>query len=180
MAESRDGPVFWLSPDPRAVLPLDRFHVPRRLAQTIRARKFRVTTDLAFERVVDGCARPQTWISAEIRAAYVELHRRGVAHSIECWKGDRLAGGLYGVHLGGAFMAESKFHVERDASKVALAALVEHLRRIGATLCDLQFLTPHLLRFGAEEIPRAEYLRRLAAALEVRASWGPPGDPASP
>jgi leucyl/phenylalanyl-tRNA---protein transferase len=173
MATSRHGPLVWLSPDPRAVIPLDRFHCPRRLAQTVKSGKFRVTTDEAFERVIDGCARPDTWISAEVREAYVELHRRGHCHSIECWKGERLAGGLYGVHIGGAFMAESKFHSDRDASKVALVALVRHLRKIGVTLCDVQFVTPHLARFGVVEIARETYLEILKEAQASSASWGP-------
>lgn len=180
MAEGRKGRLFWLSPDPRTILPLEAFHVPRRLAGTIRSKKFRVTTDLAFEEVIDGCARPDTWISAEVREAYVALHRMGIAHSVECWKGDKLAGGLYGVHIGGAFMAESKFHIERDASKVALAALVAHLNRIGVVLCDVQFLTSHLARFGAVEIPRNTYLDRLAAALELDRNWGPAGNLGTP
>lgn len=175
MAESREGPLVWLSPDPRAILPLDRFHCPRRLAQTVKSGKFRVTSDLAFEGVIDGCARPETWISAEVREAYVGLFRQGHAHSVECWKGDRLAGGLYGVHIGAAFMAESKFHRDRDASKVALVAMVAHLRRIGVTLCDVQFVTPHLERFGAVEISREDYLARLAAAAARKTAWGPPG-----
>ncbi|NUN49122.1 MAG: leucyl/phenylalanyl-tRNA--protein transferase [Candidatus Brocadiae bacterium] len=175
MAEDRNGPLVWLSPDPRSILPLEQFHVPRRLAQTLRSGRFRFTTDLAFETVIDGCARPDTWISPEIRAAYVDLHRRGIAHSVEAWQGDALAGGLYGVHLGAAFMAESMFHAARDASKAALVALVRHLRRIGVTLCDTQFLTPHLAQFGALEIPRADYLARLRPALELPAPWGPPG-----
>lgn len=180
MAKSREGPIVWLDPDPRAVVPLEAFHCPSRLAQTVRAGKFRVTTDLAFEGVIDGCARPDTWISAEVRAAYVALHLAGHAHSIECWKGDRLAGGLYGVLVGGAFMAESKFHVERDASKVALVALVLHLRRIGAVLCDVQFVTPHLAQFGIVEIPRAEYRRRLGLAVDLKVTWGKPGPVAMP
>lgn len=180
MAKSREGPIVWLEPDPRAILPVDAFHCPARLAQTVRAGKFRVTTDLAFERVIDGCARPETWISAEVRAAYVALHRSGHAHSIECWKGDRLAGGLYGVLVGGAFMAESKFHVERDASKVALVAMILHMKRIGAVLCDVQFVTPHLAQFGVVEIPRAEYRRRLALAVDSKVEWGKPGPIALP
>ena len=175
MAKSREGPIVWLSPDPRAVLPLDRFHCPKRLAQTVKSRRYRVTTDLAFEGVIDGCARPETWISAEVREAYVGLHRQGHAHSIECWSGDRLAGGLYGVQIGGAFMAESKFHRDRDASKVALAELVAHLRRIGATLLDVQFLTPHLAQFGVVEIPREDYLCRLAATVNSGSKWGAAG-----
>jgi leucyl/phenylalanyl-tRNA--protein transferase len=172
MAESRDGPIFWLSPDPRAVLPLDAFHCPRRLAQTLRSGKFRATTDAAFEAVIDGCAdRPDTWISAEVREAYVDLARRGVAHSVEVWEGRTLAGGTYGVHLGGAFMAESKFHARRDASKAALAALVGVLRGIGVTLLDVQFVTPHLARFGVVEIPRREYLRRLEAVVGRHVPW---------
>ncbi|MCC6740803.1 MAG: leucyl/phenylalanyl-tRNA--protein transferase [Planctomycetia bacterium] len=175
MAKSREGPIAWVDPDPRAILPLDAFHCPRRLAQTIRAGTFKVTTDTAFEAVIDGCARPETWISAEVRAAYVALHRSGHAHSVECWKAGRLAGGVYGVLVGGAFMAESMFHAVRDASKVALAALVGHLRRIGVALCDVQFTTAHLEQFGAVEIPRVEYRRRLAAAVAREAPWGPPG-----
>ena len=172
MAKSREGPLVWLSPDPRAVIPLDRFHCPRRLAATVKSGKFRVTTDIAFEGVIDSCARPETWISAEVREAYVGLHHQGHAHSIECWKDDRLAGGLYGVHIGGAFMAESKFHRDRDASKVALVAMVAHLRRIGVTLCDVQFVTPHLAKFGAVEIPRDKYLRLLAASVNQTIAWG--------
>jgi len=175
MATSRHGALVWLSPDPRAILPLDRFHCPKRLLQTVKSGKFRVTTDLAFEGVIDGCARPETWISAEVREAYVGLHRLGHAHSIECWKGDRLAGGLYGVHIGGAFMAESKFHRDRDASKVALVALVAHLEKIGVTLCDAQFVTPHLAKFGIVEIPRDEYIRRLAKSVNRPVDWGKPG-----
>ncbi|KAF0246531.1 MAG: leucyl/phenylalanyl-tRNA--protein [Planctomycetota bacterium] len=175
MATSRDGPLVWLSPDPRAVLPLDGFHCPKRLRQTVGAGKFRVTTDLAFEGVIDGCARPETWISAEVREAYVGLHRLGHAHSIECWRGDRLAGGLYGVHIGGAFMAESKFHRDRDASKVALVSLVAHLGKIGVTLCDVQFVTPHLAKFGIVDIPRDEYIRRLAKSVNRPVDWGKPG-----
>ncbi len=175
MAKSREGPLVWLSPDPRAVIPLDRFHCPRRLAQTVKSGRFRVTTDLAFEKVIDGCARPDTWISAEVREAYIGLYRQGHAHSIECWKGDRLAGGLYGVHIGGAFMAESKFHRDRDASKVALVAMVARLKKIGVTLCDVQFLTPHLEQFGTVEIPRQEYLLLLSAAVRRPIPWGSPG-----
>lgn len=172
MATKRDGPLVWLEPDPRAILPLDGFNVAKRLAQTVKAKKFRVSSDEDFEGVIDGCARPETWISAEVREAYVGLHRQGRAHSIECWKGDRLAGGLYGVLVGGAFMAESMFHRDRDASKVALVALMARLRRIGAVLCDVQFVTPHLARFGAREIPREEYRRRLALAVDLAVDWG--------
>lgn len=175
MARSREGPIVWLEPDPRAVLPLESFHCPRRLAQTVGSGKFRITTDVAYEAVIDGCARPDTWISAEVRQAYVALHRLGHAHSIECWSGETLAGGLYGVLIGGAFMAESKFHKDRDASKVALAELVAHLRRIHASLLDVQFQTPHLQQFGVVEIPGEEYKRRLAAAVELSAAWGAAG-----
>lgn len=174
-----DGGVDWYSPDPRAVLPLDdRFHVPRSLRRVVERGAFAITSDVAFEDVIDGCAeptpdRPSTWITPEIRAAFTELHHRGLAHSVECWSGGRLAGGLYGVALGGAFFGESMFSRERDASKVALVRLVEWLRAGGFRLLDVQFTTPHLERFGAYDVPRREYLRRLADALRVEARWEP-------
>ena len=175
-----DGHVGWYAPDPRAVLPLDAFHVPTSLARVVRQGRFRVTTDVAFEAVVRACAAPgpgreQTWISDEIVEAYTDLWRLGVAHSVECWADDEgapvLAGGLYGVALGGAFFGESMFHRRRDASKVALVHLVERLRAGGFALLDTQMTTPHLRRFGVVEVPRLEYERRLAVALEVEASW---------
>lgn len=163
-----DGSIHWFSPDPRTIIELDRFHIPRRLAQTIRGEKFEMALDRDFEGVVRGCAnRPETWISEEIAAAYTALHRIGIAHSVEAYYEGKLAGGIYGVSLGGAFMGESMFTIVRDASKVCLAFLVERLKERGYTLFDVQFTTPHLKRFGAVEIPRGEYLRRLEKALSL-------------
>ncbi len=171
-----DGAVFWYAPDPRGVLPLGGFHIPKNLEKLVRRAPFEVATDRAFEAVVRACAAPAvgretTWISDEIVAAYAGLHRLGAAHSVECWEGGRLVGGLYGVALGGAFFGESMFHRARDASKVALVHLVRRLRRGGFRLLDVQFVTEHLARFGAVEIPRAAYERRLAEALAVEARW---------
>jgi leucyl/phenylalanyl-tRNA--protein transferase len=168
MAEHRHGRIGWYRPDPRAIIPLDAFHVPRSLRQTVRKGVFDVTVNADFPEVIQNCAaRDETWISGEIIRSYAELHWFGFAHSVECWREGRLTGGLYGVALGGAFFGESMFSRETDASKVALVALVERLRERGFTLLDTQFLTPHLARFGAVEIPRREYERRLAAALEL-------------
>ena len=178
MADPDDGDrIGWYAPDPRAVLPLDAFHVPKSLARTVRAGRYRVTADRAFESVVRACAAPapgreQTWISDEIVETYTTLHEWGAGHSVECWTDDgRLAGGLYGVALGGAFFGESMVSHERDASKVALVWLVRRLRAGGFTLLDTQMSTPHLARFGVVEIPRAEYERRLETALRARADW---------
>jgi leucyl/phenylalanyl-tRNA---protein transferase len=162
--------VAWFSPDPRAIVPLDAFSPSRSLRRS--ARRFGVTADRAFGDVVAGCAdprRPGGWITPAVRAAYERLHELGWAHSIEVWDaGGALAGGLYGVEIGGLFAAESKFHVRTDASKVALAALVERLRAAGAPrLLDVQWTTPHLRSLGAVDIPRAEYLARLPAALDA-------------
>lgn len=168
--------IYWYAPDPRAVLPLEAFHVPRSLAKTVRQEVFEVTADAAFEQVIEACAAPapgrqQTWISDEIISVYTELRRRGVAHSVECWADDELAGGLYGVALGGAFFGESMFHRRADASKVALVHLVRRLRAGGFVLLDTQMSTPHLARFGVIEIARDTYERRLAQALCVDADW---------
>ena len=177
MADPDEGDaVYWYAPDPRGVLPLDGFHVSKTLAKLVRQDRFEVVTDRGFEAVMRACAasapgRETTWISDEVIAAYVALHRRGAAHSVECWQGGELVGGLYGVALGGAFFGESMFHRARDASKVALVHLVRRLRRGGFTLLDVQFVTPHLARFGAVEIARAAYERRLAAALRIAAEW---------
>jgi leucyl/phenylalanyl-tRNA--protein transferase len=163
-----DGRIGWFSPDPRGVLPLDTFHVPKRLSRVIRQGRFDVAFDRDFEGVIRACAlRPVggTWISREILDSYVVLHRLGLAHSVEAWQEGRLVGGLYGVHLGGAFFGESMFHRVTDASKVALVALVDRLARRGFRLLDTQWVTPHLRQFGAIEIPRPEYLQRLADAL---------------
>ena len=159
--------LLWWSPDPRAVLPLDALHVSRSLARTVRRRRFRVTLNAAFGAVIDGCAaREETWITPAMRAAYVRLHGLGWAHSVEVWGADRaLAGGLYGVAIGGLFAAESMFHRVTDASKVAVVALVQHARRVGTTLLDVQVLSDHLTTLGARAITRDEYLTRLAAAV---------------
>lgn len=162
------GPPAWWSPDPRGVIPLDGLCVSRSLRRS--CRRFEVRVDTAFEAVIRGCAdprRPHGWIDDEFVETYVALHRLGWAHSIETWRGGELVGGLYGVSIGGLFAAESKFHRERDASKVALVALVELLRAGRATLLDVQWNTPHLASLGAIDIPRTEYLTRLEAALEV-------------
>ena len=163
-----DGEIGWFSPDPRGVLPLDAVHVSSRLARVIRSGRFEVVIDRDFEAVMRACAADRedgTWISEDIIASYVALHQAGMAHSVETWRQGRLAGGLYGVHLGGAFFGESMFHVQTDASKVALAALVTRMRDRGFSLLDIQWVTPHLAQFGAIEIPRPEYLARLARAL---------------
>lgn len=172
------GEIRWFSPDPRGIIPLDAFHVSGRLARVVRRGGFRIRIDTAFEAVIRGCAEaerdrddPGTWISHEIIQSYVALHRRGLAHSVEAWRGDRLAGALYGVALGGAFFGESMFHRETDASKVALVALVERLRSRGYVLLDTQWVTGHLEQFGAVEIRREDYLKRLEAALAVEARF---------
>ena len=167
------GELGWYSPDPRAVFPLDAFHVPRSLAKTIRRNVFEVRIDAAFEAVIRGCAdRTLTWISEEIVASYTALHRVGLAHSVEAWREGQLVGGLYGVSLGGAFMGESMFSRETDASKVCLVALVERLRERGYVLLDSQMATEHLTKFGQLEIPRREYLRQLRAALKLERTFG--------
>jgi leucyl/phenylalanyl-tRNA--protein transferase len=177
MANQRDDPeLYWVSPDKRGIIPLDGFHLPRRLARTIRNGRFRVTCDLAFGEVMRACAAPmqgreQTWINDEILRLYAALHASGHAHSVECWQGDELAGGLYGVRLGAAFFGESMFSVARDASKVALSRLVDALREGGFLLLDTQFLTRHLATFGACEISRSDYLLLLRQAIAAEAVW---------
>jgi leucyl/phenylalanyl-tRNA--protein transferase len=173
MAESRDDPeVFWVDPRLRGILPLDGFRLSRSLARTIRRAHFRVSFDRAFPRVIDGCAaRPETWINETIRQLCVSLHSLGSAHSVEIWEGTDLVGGVYGLTLGGAFFGESMFSTRTDASKVALAYLVDRLREAGFVLFDTQFITPHLASLGAVELPRADYRRRLAQAIEVRAQF---------
>jgi leucyl/phenylalanyl-tRNA--protein transferase len=163
-----DDPVLWWSPDPRAIIPLDAFHVPRRLARSIRRGKFRVTVNQCFEAVMRACGenRPEgTWVTEEMVRAYLALHRLGSAHSVETWVGDELAGGTYGVAIGGLFAAESMFYRVTDGSKAALVGLVERLRERGYELLDVQMTTAHTQRFGAVEIPRREYLRRLRRAV---------------
>ena len=177
MADARrDERVFLVEPARRGVLPLDRFHVSRRLARTVRSDRFQVRIDTAFDRVVEGCAstsagRLETWINQPIQRLCGDLFDRGVAHSVEAWRDGALAGGLYGVALGAAFFGESMFSGERDASKVALTHLVARLKVGGFVLLDAQFMTDHLATFGAVEISRAEYARRLAAALALPADF---------
>jgi leucyl/phenylalanyl-tRNA--protein transferase len=162
------GVIGWHRPDPRAVIPLDAFHVSHSLMRTLRKGLFDVTYDQDFAGVMRGCGnREPTWITPEFMRAYGELHRLGKAHSVEVWQEGRLVGGTYGVHLGGAFFAESKFHTVTDASKVALARLVERLRERGFALLEVQWVTPHLTQFGAVEILDREYIRRLKAALKL-------------
>jgi leucyl/phenylalanyl-tRNA--protein transferase len=177
MAESADTPtLFWVDPERRGILPLRDFHVPRRLARTVRADRFTVLVDRAFEQVVRGCAeathdRPSTWINEEIFRLFVALFERGAAHSVECWSDGRLVGGLYGVSLGGAFFGESMFSRERDASKVALVHLVGRMIAGGYTLLDTQFVTTHLAGFGAIEVPRTVYHRLLGQALSIKGDF---------
>jgi leucyl/phenylalanyl-tRNA---protein transferase len=166
--------IRWYSPNPRGIIPLDRFHVPSRLARVIRQSRFEIRADSAFRQVIEACAADRdegTWISDEIVESYCALHEAGRAHSIEAWSDGRLAGGLYGVALGGAFFGESMFHHVRDASKVALAALVDRLRSQGFALLDVQWVTPHLETFGAIEIPRRRYLMMLDEAIRLDRSF---------
>ena len=165
--------VTWHQPPRRAVLPLDGFHVSRSLERTLKLARFEVTFDRDFEGVMRACGsnRDETWISEEFVAVFGELHRRGQAHSVEVWVDGQLAGGTYGVHLGGAFFAESKFHRVRDMSKVALAHLVFKLRERGFGLLDVQYVTPHLEQFGVIEISHKEYRRQLDAALDLECAF---------
>ena len=171
MAEGRDDPrLFFVDPDKRGVLPLDGFHISRSLKKTVRQRRFEVVWDRDFPGTIDGCAaattrRPDTWINPEIRRLYLALYARGHAHSVEAWQDGRLVGGLYGVRLGAAFFGESMFSRATDASKVALVHLVAKLKASGFTLLDTQFITDHLARFGAMEIPRDDYRQLLATAI---------------
>ena len=171
MAESAEDPaLFWIEPERRGVIPLDRFHLPARLARTVRSSRFSVTVDRDFDAVLDGCSqaspgRPRTWINARIRGLYRKLHERRHCHSLEVWQEDMLVGGLYGVTLGRAFFGESMFHRVRDASKVALVHLVARLKAGGFKLLDTQFVTDHLRTFGAIEVPRRQYHKLLEAAL---------------
>jgi leucyl/phenylalanyl-tRNA--protein transferase len=160
--------IEWFSPDPRAILPLDAFHVPHALRRLLRKKLFEITIDRAFAEVIAGCAkREDTWINREIIESYTLLHKLGHAHSVEAWKQGELAGGLYGVAVGAAFFGESMFHRVTDASKVALVALVEHLRARKFALLDTQWLTPHLKQFGGIEISRSQYLRLLRRAVDL-------------
>jgi len=182
MAETRDDPeIFWVDPRRRGIMPLEGFRISRSLARTIRRMDYRITVNRDFAGVVDACAdRPETWINGEIARLYAELHDMGHAHSLEVRAEGRLIGGVYGVTLGGAFFGESMFSRRRDASKIALAWLVERLQRCGYVLFDTQFLTPHLASLGGIEVPRCEYHARLAAALKVEAEFGAAPVPATP
>jgi len=177
MAEDRDDPdVFWVDPEERGILPLDSFHIPKKLRKLVRADRFAVRCDAAFMECVLGCAEPapgraRTWINDTILNLYAGLHARGFAHSVECWSQGRLCGGLYGVSLGGAFFGESMFSRETDASKVALVHLVGRLKAGNYQLLDTQFVTDHLRQFGAIGIPRSEYKARLSRALQTHANF---------
>jgi len=169
-------PLTWWSPDPRGIFELETFRPSRRLAQLIRQRPFEISVDRAFAEVMQGCARPArgretTWITGEIIEAYTALHHLGHAHSVECWRGDELVGGIYGIHVGGLFAAESMFHRADNASKIALAHLISHLRQRGFAVFDIQMLTAATRSLGAVEISRAEYLQRLAQAVAMNCSF---------
>ena len=177
MAESADDPaLYWIEPQQRGVLPLDDFHIPRRLLRTIRLTPLQVKVDSDYDRVIDGCAAPRagrmsTWINARIRSLYRELFEMGACHTVEVWNGDRLVGGLYGVALRSAFFGESMFSTERDASKIALVHLVARLIKGGFTLLDTQFVTEHLRQFGTVELDRGAFQAKLEHALEHNADF---------
>lgn len=177
MAERREADqLLWISPEERGVIPLDGFHIPRRLARTVRSDRFEVRIDTAFADVIRACAAPshgreESWINREIVSLYNDLHTHGHAHSVECWRNGALAGGLYGIAIGAAFFGESMFSLERDASKVALVHLAARLVRGGFELLDAQFLTDHLAQFGAMVLPREDYLRALSRALARQADF---------
>ncbi|MDE1905775.1 MAG: leucyl/phenylalanyl-tRNA--protein transferase [Rhodospirillales bacterium] len=185
MAESRESrSLHWLDPDARGVLPLHGFHIPRSLMKTLHGPRFTVTTDEDFPGTIAACAaarsnRPETWINHEIETLFIELYRLGFAHSVETWENGRLVGGLYGAALGGVFFGESMFSTVTDSSKIALAHLVARLRLGGYTLLDTQFITSHLARFGAIEVPRGTYHTMLAEAVEVQARFPLCPDPAA-
>jgi leucyl/phenylalanyl-tRNA--protein transferase len=170
-----DGELAWFSPDPRGVIPLETFHVPSRLKRVLRQGRFEIAIDRAFEAVMRACGTNRadgTWISDEIVEGYLALHRLGLAHSVEAWHAGQLAGGLYGVHIGGAFFGESMFHHETDASKVALVALVDLLTRRGFLLLDIQWVTEHLQQFGATNLSRPAYLKLLSRAVKRDCAFG--------
>ncbi|MCP5074070.1 MAG: leucyl/phenylalanyl-tRNA--protein transferase [Rhodobacteraceae bacterium] len=173
MADSADDPeIFWVDPQLRGVIPLDGFHISRSLARRIRREPFRITMNKDFTGVVDACAnRSKTWINQRIAQLYAQLHHMGFAHSLEVWEAGELVGGVYGVTLGGAFFGESMFSTRTDASKMALAYLIAHLRQVGFVLFDTQFLTPHLASLGAIEISRSDYHQKLIVALNIKASF---------
>jgi leucyl/phenylalanyl-tRNA---protein transferase len=177
---AHDDDIYWYDPDPRAIIPLDSFHAPRRLMRTVRHGKFQIRVDSDFRGVMHACAepapdRPSTWINDHLIDVYCQLHKMGVAHSVETWLDGQMVGGLYGVCLRGLFAGESMFSRVPDASKVALVHLVERMRAGGLLLLDTQFTTPHLLKLGAVEIPRREYKRLLRRALYAEATFFPEG-----
>ena len=177
MAEAREDPdIMWIDPEWRGILPLDAFHVPARLARTIRSTKLTAVVDKDFAKVIEACAKPgsgraKTWINDTIERSYIELHAQGHAHSVEVYNGEALVGGLYGVSIGAAFFGESMFSTERDASKIALVHLVARLRAGKYKLLDTQFVTEHLTQFGAIEIPRGQYHDKLRPAIDARANF---------
>lgn len=179
MAESRDDPnIFWVDPRRRGILPLDGFHISRSLARRLRKAEVSITIDTDFAGTISGCAdRPETWINETIASLYLDLHGRGHAHSLEVWRGDQLVGGVYGVTLGAAFFGESMFSREVDASKIALAFLVDRLRLGGFELFDTQFITDHLRTLGGREIPRAAYHKMLSDAQGMTADFSGPDTP---
>jgi leucyl/phenylalanyl-tRNA--protein transferase len=181
MADPLTGAIEWFNPDPRAIFPLEAFHVPESLARVVRAGRFDIRCDTSFEQIVRSCAAPRetddlTWIDERIVSAYVSLHEAGHAHSVEAWREDRLVAGLYGVHIGAAFMGESMFRLDEriaiDASKVCLVHLVRWLQHRGFLLLDTQFYTDHLGQFGCVEIRRTQYLGQLAEAIRRDVPWG--------
>ena len=182
MAETRRGDrLYWLDPEFRGILPLDGFHLPRRLLRTVQSGLYSVTADAGFPAVIAACAEPMpgradTWINRQIEQLFVELHRLGHGHSVETWQSGALVGGLYGVAIGGVFFGESMFSRARDASKVALVHLVARLRLGGFALLDTQWVTSHLAQFGAEEVPREAYRARLEKAITLSAYFDPAPD----
>lgn len=178
MAEdATDEDLFWVSPEMRGIMPLDGFHASKSLRKAMRKSGWDIRVDTDWDGIIEGCAtvgadRSTTWINGTIRAVYGELFRRGVAHTVEVWDGDDLAGGLYGLAIGGAFFGESMFHRRTDASKMAMSHLVERLNAGGFRLLDTQFVTPHLASLGGVEVLRADYEDRLAQALAVKGNWG--------
>jgi leucyl/phenylalanyl-tRNA---protein transferase len=172
MADSKTGEINWYSPDPRAIFDLNEFHIPRSLHLTLKRKEYQIHINKQFEEVMRACAeREETWITETIIQSYVQLHQLGIAHSVETWKDGKLIGGLYGVAIRGAFFGESMFSRMKDGSKIALVSLVQRMKERGFTLLDTQYITPHLERFGARELPRDEYLKRLAESLNITCSF---------
>ena len=172
MADPKTGEINWYSPDPRTIFDLNEFHIPRSLKLTLKKEEFEVHINKRFEEVIRECAaREETWISETIIQSYVQLYQLGLAHSVETWRDGELVGGLYGVAIRGAFFGESMFCRMRDASKIALVNLVARMKERRFTLLDTQYITPHLKRFGAREIPRSEYMKRLEESLTLNCSF---------